>query len=78
MRIKRPETKILELQPEELSVERVTGLVAEWERFPGLPAVEAGCVSVIDGGHVLLPGPRMPQLLSELETALDACLKAAA
>ena len=61
---RRPEV-IVELQPGDLSAEDAAALVAEWRRFPHLPAVERGCV--------LLPGPRVPLLARRLEEALDAC-----
>ena len=69
---RRPEV-VIELQPGSLSAEDGAALVAEWSRFPRLPAVERGCVTVVSGGHVLLPGPRLPLLARDLENALDAC-----
>lgn len=74
---RRPEV-ILELQPDELSPEEAAALVDEWRRFPRLPAVERGCVTVVSGGYVLLPGPRLPFLARRLEEALEACAERAA
>lgn len=69
---RRPEV-IVELQPETLTPAAAAALAAEWERFPRLPAVAGGCVAVVAGGHVLLPGPRLPRLRDELDRALDDC-----
>ena len=32
------------------------------------------CVRVIAGNHVLIPGPRLPRLLQELEEAIAECV----
>lgn len=69
---RRPEV-IVELQPGDPTTEDAAALVAEWDRFPFLPAVERGCVTVVSGSYVLLPGPRMPLLARRLGEALDAC-----
>ncbi len=69
---------IVELQPGDLPAGDAAALAAEWERFPRLPAVANGCVTVVAGGHVLLPGPRLPLLARRLEEALDDCAERAA
>ena len=65
---------IVELQPKELSEYQVERLVADWQALPELEAVSRGCVRVVDGGHTLLPGPRLPRLYREIRAALAECL----
>ncbi len=64
---------IVELVPEPLDEREARELTRDWERLEGLPAVAAGCVSVVAGEHTLLPGPRLPRLYRELRAALAAC-----
>lgn len=64
---------IIELQPEPLLEPQAAALVADWSGFPQIPAVASGCLRVVGGGHVLLPGPRLPRLMRELEEALAGC-----
>ena len=46
---------------------------ADWLAVAG---DEGPCVAVVDGSHVLLPGPRLPELYRDLENALDKCIQA--
>jgi len=64
---------IIELQPQELGAEEAAALVADWEELPELEAVGRGCVQVVSGSHVLLPGPRIVLLFQELDEAFDLC-----
>ncbi len=61
---------VLELQPEPVAPEDVAAWVQDWREVAG---DNAPCVKVVDGSHVLLPGPRVTQLYRDLETALLAC-----
>jgi len=45
-------------------------LVADWSRYPALPAVRRDAVVVIAEDYALVPGPRLPQLYDRLEQAL--------
>ena len=59
---------ILELQGEVLDPAEETALKADWAELLGkTPRVE-----VLSGSHVLVPGPRIPQLLDELAEALES------
>jgi len=69
----RQPTVIIELQPETLSAERRESLVKEWSVLPELPAVANGCIEVIEGDYVLLPGPRLPLLYEQMHEALFSC-----
>jgi iron complex transport system substrate-binding protein len=65
---------IIELQP---SPANFGALVEDWRRaLPDLPAVQADCVHVIAGDHVLIPGPRLPRLYRELRETLASCAPA--
>jgi ABC-type Fe3+-hydroxamate transport system substrate-binding protein len=69
---RRPRT-IVEIQYRSLSEAEIAGLLDDWRRLPGLPAVESGCVSVVDGTFTVIPGPRLPLLYSAIASALDRC-----
>jgi len=75
--LRRPDA-IVELQPLEVPQTRVDALVEDWRALPTVPAVENGCLLVVDGEHVLVPGPRLPLLFDQLHTELAACLAAPA
>lgn len=75
--LRRPEA-IVELQPLEVPQTRVDALVRDWQALATVPAVESGCLPVVDGEHVLIPGPRLPRLYEQLHAALAACLAAPA
>lgn len=75
--LRRPDA-IVELQPLEVPQTRVDALVRDWEALATVPAVERGCLPVVDGEHVLIPGPRLPRLYAQLHAALAACLAAPA
>ena len=64
---------ILELQSETLDERRRAALASEWQVIRELPAVERGCVAVIDGDYVLLPGPRLPMLYERMHRAIYSC-----
>jgi len=42
----------------------------DWESLPGLRAVAAGRVHVLEGRHLVIPGPRFPQIIDDLATVL--------
>jgi ABC-type hemin transport system substrate-binding protein len=71
--LERQPTAIIELQPQPMSAEEVEKLERDWLAAPGLAAVDRGCLAVISGEHVLLPGPRLARLYDELRTALRSC-----
>lgn len=64
---------IVELQPELLSSRGRDRLLEDWRQLPHLPAVERGCLRLIAGDYVLLPGPRVTRLYRELRDALAGC-----
>ena len=61
---------IVELQPEALSAAIRADLIADWRR--DLPGAEP-CVVIIEGDHVLVPGPRIGTLYRDLADALKEC-----
>lgn len=48
-------------------------LFADWRASPMIRAVGNGCLEMIGGDYVLIPGPRLPRLYRELTEALDLC-----
>lgn len=71
--LRRQPRVIVELQPEELPAGRAAALIDDWQALPELEAVASGCVRVVAGDHVLLPGPRVGRLYRELEEAIRSC-----
>ena len=64
---------VVELQPEPVEPEAAATWAADWATVAG---EEGPCVVIVDGSHVLLPGPRLPELYRDLEAALIECLGA--
>ncbi|MCP4200906.1 MAG: ABC transporter substrate-binding protein [bacterium] len=67
--IRAPEV-VLELQPEEVAPEDEDAWTGDWLEVAG---DSAPCVKIVDGNHVLLPGPRVAELYRDLEAALVSC-----
>ena len=62
---------VIELQPETVVAADAEACRADWREVAG----DAGpCVAIVDGDHVLLPGPRLPRLYRDLERALLECV----
>ncbi len=61
---------IVELQPHPPGATGRARLLADWQRFPTLPAVAAGHLAVISGAETMLIGPRLPELYRRLEAAV--------
>jgi cobalamin transport system substrate-binding protein len=68
---RRPDV-VVEIQPLTVPESRVAALEEDWA---GLADVAGGgpCVTIVDGPHMLVPGPRLPQVYAELRAALAAC-----
>lgn len=64
---------IIELQPKLLSNMGERRLLSDWQELPRLPAVDRGCLRVVAGDYVLLPGPRVTLLYRDLREALASC-----
>lgn len=64
---------IVELQPKLLSNMGERRLLDDWRELPRFPAVDQGCLRIVAGDHVLLPGPRVTRLYRELRAALASC-----
>jgi len=45
-------------------------LIADWDALPGLRAVQTGRVHVLEGDHVMIPGPRFPRIIEDLTALL--------
>jgi ABC-type Fe3+-hydroxamate transport system substrate-binding protein len=69
---------IVELQPLAIPETRIEALRRDWLPLAAVPAVASGCLPIVAGEHVLVPGPRLPSLYRELRSALAACLEPAA
>ncbi len=63
---------IIELHSESLDPELRERLGRDWATLPWPQGVKPPRVGFIDGDHVLMPGPRLPRLYSELARALEA------
>lgn len=61
---------IVELHGEPVDEETRRALVADWRRFPELPAVREGRVLVLGADYALVPGPRLPELFERLAEEL--------
>lgn len=61
---------ILEIRPREMPAGARERLLAEWRRYPSLPAAETGDVYLIDAPWTVVLGPRLPQLYEAMERAL--------
>ncbi len=68
--VRAPEV-VLELQPDPVDGEAAEGWRTDWRVVAG---EDGPCVAIVDGSHVLLPGPRLPVLYRDLEAALEECL----
>ena len=70
--VRRRPDAVLEVQPLYLHPPREKALRRDWEQLErlgeGLP-----CVAYVAGPHVLVPGPRLPQVLTQLREALESC-----
>jgi iron complex transport system substrate-binding protein len=64
---------IVDLQPRLTGSREREMLAADWLPLAGVPALERGCHIVLGGDYVMLPGPRVPRLFTELRAALEAC-----
>jgi iron complex transport system substrate-binding protein len=68
---RRPQV-IVELQPEPLSAETRKALLEDWRKLGGVEGFDP-CVTLLEGDHVLVPGPRLPRVYEELERAVLDC-----
>lgn len=63
---------IIELRPDApQEAEAVEAWVREWQRLPGIQAVETGRIEVWTEDFLMIPGPRLVQLLSKLDALLE-------
>lgn len=70
--IRRRPDVVLEIQPFHLHEPREEALRYDWAQLDRLGEGLA-CIEFVGGNHVLIPGPRLPQVLAELRVALDSC-----
>lgn len=62
---------VIELQSLTLSASVRAQLIADWEAaMPASPP----CVTILEGDHVLVPGPRVGLLYKDLAEGLDGCV----
>ncbi len=57
---------IIEMIPDLGPDEDMEALLARWNDIPGLRATRNGRVHILDGDHVVIPGPRFVKLLEEM------------
>jgi iron complex transport system substrate-binding protein len=62
---------ILELRADPIAADRAAELVRDWKPLDQIPAVRNGRIEILAGGHVVVPGPRLPRLYSEMRAALE-------
>jgi iron complex transport system substrate-binding protein len=65
---------ILELAPQPEAGRSTAQRRADWERLPELGAVAAGRVVLLEDEAFVVPGPRLPRALRQLEALLQADL----
>lgn len=58
---------IVEIRATTVAPEMVERLLADWRRYPGLPAVDGDALAVVGEDYALIPGPRLPLLYDRLE-----------
>jgi cobalamin transport system substrate-binding protein len=72
--IRRRPDVVLELQPLVVPDTRRDALLADWASLDAMDDAPGPCVQIVDGEHVLVPGPRLPRIFGQLRAALQACL----
>jgi iron complex transport system substrate-binding protein len=71
--LRRQPDVVLEVQPFYVHELREAQLRSDWREL-GRGAVATPCVAIVQGDHVLVPGPRLPLVYGQLRTALESCL----
>ncbi len=66
---------VVEIQPLEVLEHREEALRQDWAEFDRLAGREPRCVQVVDGEKVMVPGPRLPEVMLELREALARCVE---
>ncbi len=61
---------ILELRADPVAADKAAELVRDWQPLGQIPAVQNGRIEILAGGHVVMPGPRLPRLYEEMRAAL--------
>ena len=72
--LRRQPDVVLEVQPLVVPESRVRALKRDWSRLAGLGSTSGPCVRIVQGEHVLVPGPRLPQVYAQLRRALESCV----
>jgi len=65
---------ILEIQPLDVPESRQQALMRDWEDLGALGELPAPCVRIVQGKHVLVPGPRLPEVYAQLRAAIEDCI----
>lgn len=71
---RRPDA-VLEIQPMVVPRFREAALRRDWSQLDRLTE-GVPCIEIVAGMHVLVPGPRLPQVFAQLRGALESCLDA--
>lgn len=72
--LRRQPDVVLEVQPFYVHERRAAELRRDWRELGGRGTVPMPCVAIVQGDHVLVPGPRLPSVYAQLRTALETCL----
>ncbi len=70
---RRPDA-VLEIQPLEVPESRAAALTADWSQLAGLTSASPRCIEIVAGEKMMIPGPRLPEVLIELRRALERCI----
>lgn len=66
---------ILELRADPIAADKAAELVRDWRPLAEIPAVRNGRIEILAGGHVVVPGPRLPRLYEEMRAAIEKALE---
>jgi iron complex transport system substrate-binding protein len=67
--VRKPEV-VLEVRPGSLPDATRRMLREDWDRIPGIPAVEAGRIHYLTNEYLLIPGPRVAETVARLGEAI--------
>ncbi len=71
--LRRQPDVVLEVQPFFVHERRAEELHRDWREL-GRGAATMPCVAIVQGDHVLVPGPRLPSVYRQLRDALESCV----
>ena len=72
--LRRQPDVVVEVQPHFVNEVFEEALRRDWRELGGLGGLVAPCVAIVQGDHVLVPGPRLPLVYRQLRDALATCV----